>query len=110
MGVPSHQFWRGTCRAFQLSSRPHCRVQILRIPCNPQVAPSCFRAALCGQVGWGWRHHEVKTLQVYNVLRTPPDIMRTLAARLRPEAPWLALTRGKSLPPSDRKQKSTSSE
>ena len=62
-GVPSQQFWRGVCWAFQAD---------VIIGCNPLVAPACFKAALCGREGSGWGHQEVKTRQVYNLLCMPP--------------------------------------
>ena len=76
------------CRAF--------RADVI-IGCNPLVAPACFRAALCSREGLGWGHHEAKVLQVHNLLCLPPDIMRLLVNRLRPNADWLALTRANSL-------------
>jgi hypothetical protein len=89
-GVPSHQLWRGIGRAFHTD---------VIVGCNPLVAPSCFRAAHCGRAGSGWGHQEVKTQKVFYLLCLPPDIMRTIVTRLRPDAPWLALTRERSLSP-----------
>ena len=89
-GVPSHQLWLGIRRAF--------RADVV-VGCNPLIAPACFRAALCGRIGMGWGQHEAKVRQVINMLCLPPDIMRTIANRLRPSAPWLALTRAQSLTP-----------
>ena len=87
-GVPSHQLWRGIGRAFHAD---------VIVGCNPLVAPACFRSALCGRAGSGWGHQEVKTRKVFNLLCLPSDIMLTIVTRLRPDAPWLALTREKSL-------------
>ena len=89
-GVPSHQLWRGICRAFQAD---------VIVGCNPLVAPACFKAAICGRSGSGWGHREVKTRQVYNMLCLPGDIMRTIAGKLRPDKPWVALTRRQTLTP-----------
>ena len=89
-GVPSHQLWRGIGKAFRAD---------LIVGCNPLVAPACFRAALCGRAGSGWGHQEVKTRKVFNLLCLPQDIVRTMVARLGPDAPWLALTRERSLTP-----------
>lgn len=87
-GVPSHQLWKGICRAFQAD---------VIVGCNPLVAPACFKAALCGRAGSGWGHQEVKTRQVFNLLCLPPALLLSITARLRPGQPWLALTRRKYL-------------
>ena len=87
-GVPSHQFRKGVCRAFQAD---------VIIGSNPLVAPACLKASLYGRVGSGWGHQEVKTRQVFNLLCLPPDILRSMTSRLRPDDPWVALTRRKYL-------------
>ena len=89
-GVPSHQLWLGIGKAFQADTV---------IGCNPLVAPACYRAAICGREGLGWGNQEAKTRKVHNLLCLPPDLMRTIALRLRRDQPWLALTRARSLTP-----------
>ena len=88
VGVPSHQLWQGIRAAFNAD---------VIVGCCPLTAPACFKAALCGRGGHGWGHHETKTRKVFNMLCMPPDIMRAIVARMRPETPWVALTRDKTL-------------
>ena len=87
-GVPSHQLWRGICRAFRAD---------LIVGCNPLVAPACFRAALDGREGDGWGRQETKVRQCHNFLCAPPALMHAIVNRLRSDAPWVALTREKNL-------------
>ena len=86
--MPLHHLWQGIRAAFNVD---------VIVGCCRLTAPACFKAALCGRGGDGWEHHDAKTRKVYNLLCPPPDIMRPIVDRMRPEAPWVALTRDKTL-------------
>ena len=88
VGVPSHQLWQGIRAAFNANAI---------VGCCPLTAPPCFKEALCCRGGHRWGHHKAKTSKVYNLLCLPPDIIRPIVDRMRPKAPWVALTRDKTL-------------
>ena len=87
-GVPSHQLWRGICRAFQAD---------LIWGCNPLVAPSCFAASLLGGAEEGWGHGNQRNRRVFNLLcMSAQEMVATVTSLSRDDA-WLVLTRRRTL-------------
>ena len=88
-GVPSHQLWRGICRAFKADTIWGC---------NPLVAPSCFAAAHTSKGGLeGWGHGKPQIRRVFNFLCSSSQEITEIASSLRREDAWLALSRARTL-------------
>jgi len=94
-GVPSHQLWRGICRAFQAD---------LIWGCNPLVAPSCFSVSFLGMSEEGWGHGNQRNRRVFNLLCMPAQEMVATVTSLRRDDAWLALTRRRTLVPEAEKR------